>query len=82
VKAPVRGGGYEGHAMEFIVIFILVGSIVWIFWKVRAATRASKEAALNRAWREVLNDPNYMHRRRYEERKREEEARVRKEEGL
>ena len=68
--------------MEFIVIFGLIGGIVWIIWKVRADTRASKEAALDRAWREVLNDPNYMHRRHYEERKREDEAQARKEAGL
>ena len=68
--------------MEFVVIFGLIGCIVWIFWKVRADTRASKEAALDRAWREVLNDPNYMQRRHYEERKREDEAQARKEAGL
>jgi hypothetical protein len=37
---------------------------------------------LDRAWRIVLEDPNYPHRRRYEERKRDDEARARKEEGL
>jgi len=68
--------------MEFIVLFGLLGGIVWIFWKKRAETRASKEDALEQAWREVMNDPNYEHRRHYEERKREDEARARKEAGL
>jgi len=45
--------------------------------------------ALEQAWRLVLEDPNYEHRRRYykhlvhsEKRRAEEDARLRKEEGL
>ena len=45
--------------------------------------------ALERAWRLVLEDPNYEHRRRYyehlvyfEKRREEENARLRNEEGL
>ena len=43
---------------------------------------------LDQAWRLVLEDPNYEHRRRYyeqlvssEQRKAEEDARIRKKEG-
>ena len=68
--------------MEFLVIFLFVGGIVWIVWKTREGKRASRNADLERAWRVVLNDPNYDHRRRYEERKREDEARAREEEGI
>jgi hypothetical protein len=49
---------------------------------VRSSSRASKLAALDEAWRIVLADPNYMHRRRYEERMREDEAQLRKAEGI
>ena len=81
-KAPVRGASHEGHAMEIVVLFIVVAGIVWIVWKVRADVRASRNADLEHAWRVVLDDPNYAHRRRFEERKREDEARARKEEGV
>ncbi len=57
--------------MEIIIIFCVAASIVLIVWKERSYKRslrkAAREAALDRAWREVLNDPNYMDRRRREE---------------
>jgi hypothetical protein len=62
-------------AMEFIIIFSVIGGIIFIIWKVRANSRAAKAAALNRAWREVLSDPNYLQRRDHEERKREDRER-------
>jgi hypothetical protein len=68
--------------MELVILFLVVAGIVWIVWKMRASSRASNAADLDQAWRVVLSDPNYLHRRRYEERKREDEARARKEEGL
>jgi len=68
--------------MEFIIIILLVIALIWAVWKMRIKVRASREATLDQAWREVLDDPNYNHRRRYEERKREDEARARKAEGL
>ena len=68
--------------MELVILIFVVACIIWIVWKMRASTRASHDAAVDQAWRVVLNDPNYLHRRRYEERKREDEARARKEEGL
>jgi hypothetical protein len=73
---------HEGQAMELIIIVLVVAGIVWVVWKVRADMRESEEADLDRAWRVVLDDPNYAHRRRFEERKREDEARARKEEGV
>ncbi len=38
--------------------------------KMRADARASDAVAVNEAWRLVLDDPNYLDRRRNEERKR------------
>ena len=61
--------------MEFLIIISVVAGIAWFVWKVRANSRASKAAALDRAWREVLSDPNYAQRRDHEERKREDRAR-------
>jgi hypothetical protein len=68
--------------MEFIVIIFIIIGIVWMIWNGRATSRAEKAATLDDAWRIVLADPNYMHRRRYEERLREDEAQIRKAEGL
>ena len=59
----------EAH-MEIIVFFVVVSGAVWIVLKVRKYNRALERAVLDQAWHEVLNDPNYMNRRRQEERKR------------
>ena len=59
--------------MEIIIILSLVACIVWLLWKLRIKIRAENEAALGEAWRVVLNDPNYLHRRRDEERRRDAE---------
>jgi hypothetical protein len=58
--------------MEVIIILFLIACVVWIIWTVQARIRASRKAALDEAWRVVLSDPNYMRRRRFEERKRED----------
>jgi len=68
--------------MEFIVIFSMLACIVWLVMKLRAEKKETKKAKLNEAWRTVLNDPEYIHRRRYEERVRAEEEQARKAEGL
>jgi len=68
--------------MEFIVIFLMLACIVWLVMKLRAEKKETKKAKLNEAWRTVLNDPEYIHRRRYEERVRAEEEQARKAEGL
>jgi hypothetical protein len=54
--------------MEIILIVFVVGCIIWIVWKVWTHNQALYKAALDQAWRDVLNDPIYVNRRRYEER--------------
>ena len=56
--------------LNLILLLGVAGGGVWIVWKMRANMRASDEAALDQAWRLVLDDPNYLDRRRNEERKR------------
>jgi hypothetical protein len=68
--------------LEIIIMLCAVGSILWIVWKVRAHDRVLEKATLDQAWRIVLDDPHYANRRQYEERKHEDEARLRKEVGL
>jgi len=67
--------------MELLIIPLIVGGIGWAVWKVRTKSRANDMARLDEAWRVVLNDPQYMHRRRYEEYHREVEAQARKAEA-
>jgi len=71
--------------MNLIFILLLMAVVGCIIWRWRAKDRME----LDRAWRLVLEDPNYEHRRRYyehlvhsEKRKAEEGARIKKEEGL
>ena len=72
--------------MELVIIIpILIVFIVWIVWKLRSDKRVLEKAGLEQAWRIVLNDPHYAHRRQYEEHKREAEAEAqlrKKAEGL
>ena len=69
--------------LEFSILLFVVASILWLVWKWRTQDRASKKATVEQAWRIVLDDPHYAQRRQYEEHKRAEEARLRKEaEGL
>ena len=70
--------------MNFIFLLILIAGVGWIIWRWRVKDRVE----LDQAWRLVLEDPNYEHRRRYyeqlvssEQRKAEEDARIRKKEG-
>ena len=63
--------------MEVIVFVLAVGGIAWVAWKVRSKYRAERDAELRRAWNKVLDDPQYAHRRRFEEHMRENEARIR-----
>ena len=55
--------------MEIIIFLLVGGSIVWIVGTVRKKNRALEKAALDEAWRKVLDDPHYLDRRNYEERK-------------
>jgi hypothetical protein len=75
--------------MELIVVPFIVACIVWFVWKIRTKNHASDNARLDEAWRVVLSDPKYTHRRRSEEynrkveaQAREAEEQVRKLEGL
>jgi len=69
--------------MEIILFLGVIASIIWIVLKVRSHDRSLEKAALDQAWRIVLDDPHYAARRVYEERRHEDEARLRREtEGL
>jgi hypothetical protein len=59
--------------MEYIIVFSVIGGITFMIWKARANSRAAQAAALDRAWRVVLSDPNYPHRRDHEERVRKDQ---------
>ncbi len=55
---------------ELIIIAIGVAFIVWLLW---TAWEASRKAALDQAWHEVLDNVYCMERRHFEERKRVED---------
>jgi hypothetical protein len=74
-----KESGQEEQGMEIILFLGIVASIIWIIWKVRSHDRSLEKAALDQAWRIVLDDPHYAARRAYEERKHEDEARLRRE---
>ncbi len=56
--------------LEFLTLVGLPAVTLWIVWKVRATKRASDAAVVHQAWQVVLDDPNYLERRHFEERKR------------
>jgi predicted negative regulator of RcsB-dependent stress response len=58
---------------EIMIVLIVLGCIAWVVWAVWAHKQASEIAALGQAWREALDDPHYMERRHFEERKRVED---------
>ncbi len=68
--------------MEIALILALVAVVILLSVRQRTVKTATKKALLDEAWRIVLNDPNYHHRRNYEERMRKDEAQIRKSEGL
>ena len=63
--------------MELVVIPFIVAYIVWFVWKIRTKASASEKTRLDEAWRVVLSDPKYAHRRRSEEYNRKVEAQAR-----
>jgi ABC-type nickel/cobalt efflux system permease component RcnA len=65
--------------MEFIAIGVIIATAIWVVWRIRAKRRAEREATLHQAWHVVLDDPDYARRRRYEERRHDDEVRARKE---
>ena len=58
---------------EIAIVLIVIGNIVWVVWAVREYKRAKAKDILDQAWREVLDDPHYIERRHFEERKRVED---------
>ena len=56
--------------MELILIGLLIAAVVWFFQRGRRRAAVEDEATLARAWRVVLDDPNYKQRRDVEERRR------------
>lgn len=58
---------------EMIIALIVVACTVWLVWTVREHKQAIANEVLDRAWHDVLNDPHYLERRHFEERKRVED---------
>ncbi len=56
--------------LEIIIILIVVACIAWAVRSARQHKQAINECALDKAWRQVLDDPHYAERRHIEERKR------------
>jgi hypothetical protein len=65
--------------MEILVIFLLVALIAFLTVHTQTQKKRRRKMALSEAWRIVLDDPNYEHRRRYEETLREDDLRLKKE---
>jgi len=63
--------------MEPLLIVLLIAGLVWLVMRARRRDVEANEATLSRAWRIVLDDPNYKERKVVEERRRalEDEAR-------
>ena len=68
--------------MEIMVIFLLVALIAFLMVRAHRAEKHRHEIMLSEAWRVVLDDPHYEHRRRYEEKLREDDLRLKKEHTL
>ena len=68
--------------MEIIVIFLLVALITFLMVRAQRTEKHRHEMVLSEAWRVVLDDPHYEHRRRYEEKLREDDLRLKKEHAL
>ncbi len=65
--------------MELVIIFLLVALTALLMIRSRRKEKRRHDIALSEAWRIVLDDPHYVHRRRYEEKLREDDLRLRKE---
>ena len=59
--------------MVVTIILIVVAFIAWVVWTEQKSKQALDKDLLDQAWRDVLNDPHYLERRHYEERKRVED---------
>lgn len=72
-KKLSRWSELHGSAMLdiiYIVGLVLVACIAWVVWIERKSKLALEKDALDQAWREMPNDPQYAERRHFEERKR------------
>ena len=56
--------------MEPLLIVLLIAGLVWLVMRARRRDVEANEATLSRAWRIVLDDPNYKERKVVEERRR------------
>ncbi len=65
--------------MELVIIFLLVALIAFLMMRSRRKEKRRHDMALSEAWRVVLDDAHYVDRRRYEEKLREDDLRLRKE---
>ena len=68
--------------MEIALFFLLVALIAFLMVRAHRAEKHRHEMVLSEAWRVVLDDPHYEHRRRYEEKLREDDLRLTKEHAL
>ncbi len=68
--------------MEILIILLLIVLIVFFMVRARGVEKRRHEMALSEAWRLVLDDPHYEHRRRYEEKLRQDDLRLKKEHAL
>ena len=55
-----------------IIVLVVVVCIAWVIWTEQKSKKALDKDALEQAWREVPDDPHYVERRQFEERKRVE----------
>lgn len=68
--------------MEIVVILLLILLIAFLVVRAHRGAKRRQEMVLSDAWRVVLDDPHYEHRRRYEEKLREDDLRLKKEHAL
>jgi len=58
---------------EIIIILVVVVSIALVVWTEQKSKQTLDKDAMDQAWHESLDDPHYVERRHYEERKRVED---------
>ncbi len=68
--------------MEILIILLLIVVIAFFVVRAHGVEKRRHEMALSEAWRLVLDDPHYEHRRRYEEKLRQDDVRLKKEHAL
>ncbi len=68
--------------MEILVILSLIVLIAFLMLRSRRVEKRRREMMLAEAWRIVLQDPHYEHRKRYEEKLREDDLSLKKQHAL